>query len=408
MIKSSKVALAFTNPGKRAEISLIIEEYKRVMNFFVDALWGEEKVASLISSDFTSQASSWLSARMIQCAGKQASGVVRGTRRKQEKRLYVINKLISEGKTNKARKLQRIYDEASVSKPKLDRVEIELDPRFVKVSFDRNNSFDGWVKLKSLGIEEKLHLPFKRTKHFNKLESKGVRTNGLRLSNSYMTFMFEIPDPPKKDTGSTVGVDVGIKNAITVSNGFSSREDNHGHTLDSIIKKISNKKKGSKAFARATKHRTNYVNWTINQLDLSDVKQVNIENIKHLRRSVRTNRGLSHWTYTEIFGKLETTCLEQGVLVKKVVSTYTSQRCSHCGWTRKTNRKGKQFKCAACGYAADADLNASINISLPLKPIGKKQRLKQPNRTGFYWLVSGQEPIVPVVQKTKRKDFHDF
>ena len=48
----------------------------------------------------------------------------------------------------------------------------------------------------------------------------------------------------------------------------------------------------------------------------------------------------------------------------------------------------------------DADLNAAINISLDLKPIGKQERLAQINRKGFYWLVSGQEPIVPVVPET--------
>jgi len=57
------------------------------------------------------------------------------------------------------------------------------------------------------------------------------------------------------------------------------------------------------------------------------------------------------------------------------------------------------FKCDICGFAADADLNASINISLPLVAISKQQRLKQINRTGFYWLVEGQERIVSATNK---------
>ena len=75
--------------------------------------------------------------------------------------------------------------------------------------------------------------------------------------------------------------------------------------------------------------------------------------------------------------------------------TYTSQRCSRCGWVRKGNRKGKQFKCDKCGFTHDADLNASSNIALDLPPVWKKERLLQNNRAGFYWNEVGKEPIVP-------------
>ena len=52
----------------------------------------------------------------------------------------------------------------------------------------------------------------------------------------------------------------------------------------------------------------------------------------------------------DIFDKLESIALDAGVQIKKINPTYTSQRCSSCGWTRKSNRKGKQFKCGQCGF----------------------------------------------------------
>ena len=109
---------------------------------------------------------------------------------------------------------------------------------------------------------------------------------------------------------------------------------------------------------------------------------------------------MSHWTYTELLNKLESLCQEQGVLVDKVNPIYTSQRCSQCGWTQKSNRKGKIFKCKKCHCELDADLNASFNIALPLPSISKEDRLKRINRKGFYWLVEGQEHIVPDTQIT--------
>ena len=91
---------------------------------------------------------------------------------------------------------------------------------------------------------------------------------------------------------------------------------------------------------------------------------------------------------------------QKNVSIVEVNPTYTSQRCSQCGWTRKKNRSGKSFKCDKCGYAADADLNASRNIFLTLPSIKMDTRLKNPNRLGFYWSPLGLENIVPAVSKT--------
>ena len=114
------------------------------------------------------------------------------------------------------------------------------------------------------------------------------------------------------------------------------------------------------------------------------------------RKGGSWNKGryLSHWTYTEIFEKLKSKSEELGVQVQEMNPTYTSHRCSVCGWVRKDNRKGQIFKCTSCGHSQDADLNASLNLSLNLPSIKKEVRLKQLNRTGFYWNVSCQQNIV--------------
>ena len=42
---------------------------------------------------------------------------------------------------------------------------------------------------------------------------------------------------------------------------------------------------------------------------------------------------------------------------------YTSQQCSKCSHTEKSNRNGNIFKCKKCNFELDADLNASRNIA---------------------------------------------
>jgi IS605 OrfB family transposase len=218
----------------------------------------------------------------------------------------------------------------------------------------------------------------------------GKKLDGVRLSNDSITFNFELPVVEKKEHGSILGIDIGKIDSITCSNGFASKTNSHGYNLGLIIDKLAKKKKGSKAYHRTQEHRTNFINWSINELNLEDFKQVNIEEIRHIRRGKRVNRKMQGWTYTTIFNKLKSKCYEQGVLVQELNPTYTSQRCSVCGRVRKANRKGKIFECDNCGHSQDADLNAARNISFSLPSISKKIRLMKLNLgKGFYWLESG-------------------
>jgi len=392
MIRSTKASLKFSNHNKLETLHAFIAEYKKVVSTFVEMLWNEKTVKPLIPKEFTSKIDSWISKRAIQCAAKQASGIVRGTKQKQERRLFQIKKLQSENKNPS--KLQKIYNNVKTTKPVVDHIEAELDSRFVKINMENKTTFDGWVTLTCLGNKIKINIPFKKHKHFNKLLLKGKIKDGIRISNYMITFMFDIEVKPKTK-GATIGIDVGLKSTLSSSNGQVIQTDKHGHDYMSICKKLSKKKKGSKGFRKVRSHRTNYINWTINQLNLNDVKEVNREEIKNLRKGKRQSRLMSRWNYGELFDVLDKKLEDKGVRVNKLNPTYTSQRCSQCGWVRKGNRKLKLFMCDKCCYQQDSDMNASINLSLKLKPIGVQQRLKHENRTGFYWNVDDQVLIVP-------------
>ena len=331
MIKSTTTTIKFANQVKKKTLNDLRKEYRNVISTFVNLIWNLDKIPTLLPKEITSKIDSWLSARMLQCAGKQASGIVRGTKKKQEKRKWMIDKLNKEGKHKKARKLQKIYDKITTSKPEIGSVDLELDSRFVKVDLDNDTVFDGWLTLSSIGNKLKIKIPFKKNKHFNKIQSKGKIKSGVRIGKNDITFMFDLPDKPKKSKGKILGIDIGQKDSISCSNGFVASKNKHNHDLISITSILSRKKKGSKGFKRCQEHRKNYINWSINQLNLNGVKQVNRENIKDLRRNKKYSRRLSHWTYTEIFDKLDFYCEEQGVLVQTVNPTYISQRCSKCG-----------------------------------------------------------------------------
>ena len=398
-IKSSKITLKFCNTGKVELLRKFIAEYRILVAFFVDLLWELKKIPVLIPKELTSKAETWLSARAIQAAAKQASGIVRGAKKKQEQREWRYSQLLNEKKFKQARKLRAIIDSHKVSKPVIDNICPELDSRFVEINWDSSSYIDGWLTLSSFDKQRtKIVIPIKKHKHFNKMLADGTIKTGVRLSNDSITFMFDIEEPIKVEEGSTLGIDIGVNNVVSVSDGFQSVADKHGWTLDKIMNKMCLKKPGSKAYARLQALRINHINWCVNQVNLSGVKQVYCENIKDLRLGVKTSKLMKRWAYPSILDKLKERCLSAGVQFNKSHPAFTSQRCSSCGWVQRTNRKDSTFKCKSCGHTQDADLNAALNISFNLPPLGEDWR-KLPNKKGFYWLTSGREFIVPDTQE---------
>ena len=383
MIRSTKVSTKFARKQKLQNLTDFVQEFSRVCQLFVDLIWNSEKIPTLLPKELTSQISdSWLSARALQCCGKQASAIVRGTKEKQRKRIWKLSQLQAQGKPTK--NLEKKIEANKQSKPELGQVCPELDSRFIRIDLNNQTSFDGWLVLGSLGKHLKIQIPFKRTKHFNQLFAKGQLLQGCRLTSKSINFNFEVEAPMQRTEGKTVGIDIGLKDCWVASDGQVASKDCHGWNLEEILFRLNRKTKGSKGFARTQSHRTNWIHWSLNRLDISNVRQLNFENIQNLRKGKSCSRQLSRWTYTEIFEKLSSLCEASGVLAVRKNPIFTSQRCSVCGWTQRTNRKGKQFICKSCGFAADADLNASLNLSFELSDVWKERRDRK-NCQGFFW-----------------------
>jgi len=396
IIRSSQCSLKFSNSGKIRKIGEFIAEYRKIVQFFIDILWNSEKVPVLFSKDMTDKAETWLSARAVQAAAKQASGIVRGTKSKHQRRIYMVKKLNKEGKFKQARKLARIAEKAVMSKPNASSIQPELDARFARLEQKNSGTFDMWLTLTSLGGKMKVVAPLKSNIHFNEMKAAGTIKKGVRLGANKATFIFDLPKPPEKIEGKRLGIDIGMKKVFYASDGSFSTPDRHGWTLEKIQKRLCRRKKGGKGFERTVRHRANHIHWALNSLNLGGVKEIVLENIKHLRRGKRTSRKMSHWTYPAIRRKLESLAEESGVRISFVQPGYTSRRCSQCGWTCKANRQGEKFRCGKCGLSSDADLNASLNIALKLPPVARSKG-SRPHPDKFYWPEAGQEPIVPAV-----------
>lgn len=402
------------NKNKLLSLSQFIDEYRNITQLIIDYLWNNEILynnkifniqkdmldcPSFISTkdlNFNSN----LSKRAIKCAATQACSIVKSTVEKRRKRLYILNKLIDEGEdtSNLLKKLEN----NPINKPKITK-NFKCELNSICCDFiETNNSFDGFVQLKSIGKKYgKIRIPIKFHRQSNKWKKIGTLKNSFLISNNYIDMRWEIDFPNKKEKGIIVGADSGMRTCLTLSDGQSTKKCPHGHDLLSIGKKLSRRKPGSKGFQRAQDHRENYINWSINQLNFDGIKQINLEEIYDINRYKNTSKLLKRWKNTLIRDKIQKIGEETGVQINFQSSPYRSQRCFSCGYVNKLNRKGKVFLCRMCGYTEDADLNASLNHTKELPKINRNLLHLKLNKEGFYWIeqgifnLNGEEFTVP-------------
>lgn len=381
MISSTRHHLNDLNLSKRFIYNRFLNEYSRVALEMVDQIWNNllEDLNTPKYIDYKSfKIETNLSARAMSSAAEQSLGIVRGAIEKQRRRLWV--------KKNKNPNARDIL----FSKPTLSFVFPNIATKCCDFEFS-TGKFLGFLRLKCLGKEYgSIKIPIIRHPRV-----KGQIKNGFILKKDSIQIAWEIKKNSHAQGDRVVGIDQGLKVVATLSDGQTTPEScPHGHSLDSILDKLSRKKKGSKSFARTQIHRKNFVNWSINQLNFSDLREVRLEKVVNIRKGIRSSRKMSHWSNPEIRDKIKRRCEELEVPVVEQSCAYRSQRCSNCGLVRKANRKAKIYECKSCGFVSDADLNAAKNHEADLEPIpfsfiGQKLNLGK----GFYWNPEGLSSI---------------
>jgi transposase len=223
-------------------------------------------------------------------------------------------------------------------------------------------------------------------------DAKSYRVTRDRAGRWHIAFA-AVPLPVHgPGTGEIVGVDRGVVVSAALSTGellscpgLSQREQTR---LKRLQRRLARSKRGSnrrtriKAAiarwkARETDRRKNWVEKTTTDIarcfDVIRVEDLKIRNLtKSARgtvekpgRNVRQKSSLNRGILANAWGQLVTR-LEQKApgRVEKVSPAYTSQTCSVCGHCAPGNRESQaEFRCVACGYGANADVNAARNIA---------------------------------------------
>jgi len=179
-------------------------------------------------------------------------------------------------------------------------------------------------------------------------------------------------------TGKQIGLDVGLNHFYTDSEG--NKIDNprflrkDERKIKKLQRRLSRTKKGGKNRAKArnrlgrahlkvSRRRNDWVcklaQRVIQSNDLLAIENLALRNMvknHHLAKSISDVAWYRFREWLEYFGAI------YGVPVIAVAPHMTSQNCSNCGKKVQKSLSTRTHKCPHCGYTADRDENAAINI----------------------------------------------
>ena len=221
---------------------------------------------------------------------------------------------------------------------------------------------------------------------------KSYRVTMDRAGRWHIAFAV-IPEPvPAPGHGQVVGIDRGVAVSAALSTGemlhapaLTARERTRLRRLE---RKLARARRGSgrrgrvrlaiaRLRARETDRRKDWAEKTstgiARRFDVIRVEDLQIGNMtrsaKGTRgdpgRNVRAKAGLNREILRSGWGLLVRRLQDKAPgRVEKIKPHYTSQRCSACGQLDRDSRENQAvFRCTACGFACNADVNAAKNIA---------------------------------------------
>jgi hypothetical protein len=257
--KSSTHSVKFANTGKQEKLRLFLDEYNRVVWWFVHYLWTTEiqwgsrvldvRRNKLDVPDFISTTNipldTNLSARAMATAASEALGIVKSRTEKRRKQLFVLAKKMREGCVADVKKLQSKIDSNPLTEPtkKGGQTYARLNSACCEFIECQTGEFDGFLKLHCLGKSYgHIYLPIKWTRHSNKFVKNGfVRMTTWMVGTGKVMSVWQ-KDVVKSTGTKIIGADQGYTTCLSLSDNQVTGKCPHGHDLASIIDRMSRKK----------------------------------------------------------------------------------------------------------------------------------------------------------------------
>jgi IS605 OrfB family transposase len=202
----------------------------------------------------------------------------------------------------------------------------------------------------------------------------------LRNGVFYLAVVVDTPEPSKFDPVGVLGVDLGIVNLATDSDGVTYM----GEGVDRVMRRYERlraelQRRGTKSAKRHLKRlsgrerrfRRN-VNHIVSKSLVAKAKgtgrAIALEDLRGIRDQTTVakaqRRRHGSWGFRQLRSFIEYKAALAGVPVIIVNPRGTSLTCPVCGCMNKRNRPNREsFRCVRCGFAGPADHIAALNIA---------------------------------------------
>ena len=246
----------------------------------------------------------------------------------------------------------------------------------------------GWVRLK-----EKGYIPTNPNTHI--IKSGTISCKAGRYFVSVLVEQEETTKLNLRDFG--IGVDLGLKDFAICSNGKIYKNINKGSQIRKLEKKLKReqrslsrkyesykkqnkilkggatrqniqkqKLKVQKFHQRLGNIRTDYVNKVIAELVKTKPMWITIEdlNVSGMMKNRHLSKSIAQQKFFEFRVKLLAKCNEYGIELRVADRFYPSSKtCHKCGCIKSDLKLSDRiYTCSECGYTADRDFNASLNL----------------------------------------------
>lgn len=270
----------------------------------------------------------------------------------------------------------------------------------VKMYFVKNNPKDcqcerhrikiptiGWVRIK-----EKGYIP--TTKQGYVIRSGTI---SYRAGRYYVSVLIDVPNTKSSQLNEFgLGIDLGVKEFAVMSNGVVKKNINKSAKMKKLEKKLkkeqrclsmkyeklkerNKKEKGEatrqnihkqvlkvqKLYQRIYNIRTDYINKTVAEIVKTKPSYIAIEdlNVKGMIKNKHISKAVASQKFYKFRIKLEEKCKECGIELRVVDRWYPSSKmCHECVNIKKDLKLSDRKYICECGYHADRDYNASLNL----------------------------------------------
>jgi Putative transposase DNA-binding domain len=383
------IRLSETNACKLAALDALAPVYQALCQSYVTYFCTEEAPDKFHDPVFSTP----LSERWHRVAIQQASGVARSWRTNRERAyqsyLEEMEDYLETLATPDAEQEAPEWKEWNT--PTLLQATIQANVNVVALEASNDSTFDYWLRISTLEKGKPIRVPVKLADyHRATLKGKTINSSVIlnrRADGWWLTLSYEekIAIQTKQDA-MVIGIDVGIANFLTTSDGKHygtfhgklrerQKRDREKRRRKAKLRACLKKKgveklpsTGSKSGQRLMQHVRQEINRAVNMcLDEHPnaqvaYEQLSIASMKFKARAM--NAYLRASNLARIPEKIAWETAKRGMRAIKVKSAYSSQECSVCHYPDRANRPDQQtFCCVVCGYYTHADHNAATNLA---------------------------------------------